>query len=92
MYLCCDLRQRSAAKPRWAASFGFLVAAFLHAAAPLWAETQVRLITDNLSYNAGDVVRLRVVPSGAEKLPAGVRYLITIRYAGDPRKIGRAHV
>ncbi len=87
MHLSCDLRQRSAATPRWAASFAFLVAAFLHAAAPLWAETQVRLIADNLSYNSGDAVRLRVVPSGAENLPAGVRYLITIRYAGDSHPV-----
>ena len=87
MHLLRNLRQRSAAKMGWAASFAFLVVAFLHAAVPVWAERPVRLIADNLSYNAGDVVRLRVIPSGAEKLPAGVQYLITIRYAGDPRPV-----
>ena len=87
MHLSCDHRQRCAARPRLAASLALFVAASLLAAVPAWAEAPVRLVADNISYNAGDVVRLRVVPTGTEKLPAGVQYRITIRYAGDPRPV-----
>ena len=57
-----------------------LVAAFARAKAPLDA------VTDNISYNVGEIVRLRVLPDGADQNPPA-DYFVTLRYAGESKAI-----
>ncbi|MBZ5516494.1 MAG: PIG-L family deacetylase [Acidobacteriia bacterium] len=46
----------------------------------------VRAVTDSISYNVGEVVRLRVLADGANEGSAG-DYFVTIRYAGETKPI-----
>jgi len=51
------------------------------------AEAPFRAVTDNLSYNAGEIVRLRVIPSHAAAGRSNMSFLATLRYAGEGKPI-----
>ena len=70
------------------ASFGavVLISGLVLAAASAPAQAAERAVTDNISYNVGEVVRLRILPDGADKgTPAD--YFITLGYAGESKPI-----
>ncbi|MBZ5546171.1 MAG: PIG-L family deacetylase, partial [Acidobacteriia bacterium] len=62
------------------ASALLVAASFARAKAPLAA------VTDNISYNVGEVVRLRALPEGADQSPPA-DYFVTLRYAGESKAL-----
>lgn len=51
------------------------------------AEPPFRAVTDNLSYNIGDTVRVRILSSEFAATPTNMRFLATLRYAGENQPI-----
>ncbi len=66
---------------RWSA----LVLVFVFPAIAAAADPQFRAVTDNISYNVGESVRVRILPGAA----TSVNYLATIRYAGESKPVLR---
>jgi len=63
-----------------------LVSTLVLAAVSARAQAAARAVTDNISYNVGEVVRLRILPDGADKgTPAD--YFITLRYEGESKPV-----
>lgn len=46
-----------------------------------------QVVTDNISYNAGSTVRIRVVPSSPEADLSHLKFLAALRYAGESKAI-----
>jgi LmbE family N-acetylglucosaminyl deacetylase len=70
-----------------------LASALLLSSVPAWAQAGIQAVADNISYNVGETVRLKVVyvrpedaaPDRGDDLRAGmpVDLAVTIRYAGE---------
>jgi LmbE family N-acetylglucosaminyl deacetylase len=67
-----------------AAVLAFCVAfpAFLAA-----TDAPFRAVTDNLSYNVGETVRVRIFPLQSATAPANIHVYATLRYAGESRPL-----
>ncbi len=58
----------------------------LFAIAEVCAQSPLQVVTDNITYNVGDVVRLRVIPDGSKELSAA-DFFMTLRYQGDAKPV-----
>ena len=80
----------SAARPRGArlaARSMLLAAALLFSIRPAWAQAELRLATDKISYNGGETVRVKIAPSIPKESSPGSDLFLTIRYAGETKPV-----
>src|SRR5712692_3957477 len=81
----------SSLTPRMFAKILFLTAALLALAAQAWPQAGIRIVTDQTTYNAGSVVRVRIVAAGEAgslgRLIVPLDLSGTLRYAGETRAI-----
>jgi LmbE family N-acetylglucosaminyl deacetylase len=61
-------------------------ASALSGAASDRAQAPFKAVTDNISYNVGETVRLRLLPGGADE-DTPTDYFLTLRYAGESKAI-----
>ena len=74
-------------------AFVLTVGIVLTAASAWPQETSFRAVTDNVSYNVGSTVRLKVIlPASEPSLSAPFDILANIRYAGDEKRLEEKNV
>ena len=54
---------------------------------PAWPQASVHVVTDKVSYNVGETVRVRIVPSAPQESSSGSDPFLTIRYAGETKPV-----
>ena len=64
-----------------------LATTLLLATVPAWPQAALQAVTDQISYNIGDSVRLRLVSSGGGNAPPVSTLNLTIRYAGETKPL-----
>jgi len=72
-------------RARPAARSMLLAVAFLLSIAPAWPQTAWQVVTDKISYNAGEPVRVRIVAASSKEASAAPDFDVTIRYAGETK-------
>lgn len=72
---------------RLAARSTMLAVALLFPIRPAWPQASVQVVTDKVSYNVGEAVRVRIVPSAPKDTSSGTDHFLTIRYAGETKPV-----
>ena len=71
----------------WTFRKAVLLLVFVFPALLTAADPPFRAVTDNLSYNVGETVHLRLVPASPAADPAHLNFLFSLRYSGETRPI-----
>ena len=72
---------------RLAARSMLLAVALFFSIGPAWPQASVQVVTDKVSYNVGETVRVRIVPSAPQESSSGSDHFLTIRYAGETKPV-----